>query len=90
MFGAKELKSVFDIIMRNDMAGEVIYFSNLYYYDRHEEKQEILWIKLPNKYSVYSEIITCLNDDETKLFGNIQATTMVYLEMQRIEREFNK
>jgi hypothetical protein len=89
MFGAKELISIFNIIRANDMIGKKIYFSNLFYNDSKGNKHEILWIEAPKGSTVYSELQVCIDDVENKLFGNRIATTMIYLEIQKLNREFN-
>jgi hypothetical protein len=90
MFGARELSKIFDILKENDMIGERIYFSNLFYMDVDEKKNEILWIETPKDAYVYSEVQVCINDKEEKLFGKRVAITMIYLEIQKIAREYNK
>lgn len=87
---ARETKVIHDILSECGQLGNKVYFSNLYYLNESGEKVEILWIYAP-KISVYSELEVCVDDEVKDLWTSPHmVVTMVYLEVQKLAREYKK
>jgi hypothetical protein len=87
--GVKECQAVASIVERNGQLGEKVCFDNLVYIDGNDNTEEILYIVVPN-FSAYYNIIVSINDEEKVLWRcSLPIITLVYLMVQKMDREYN-
>ena len=87
--GYKEASLIKDILVETEQMNRTVYFSNLFYIDENENKQEILYIKTNGLYTSYDSIIVNVNDVEIKLVNSgLPIVTMVYLRLQRLKADW--
>ena len=89
-----EVKATFDLLGKCDALGSKVYFDDLHYIDKNDNRVDILSIRLPSLSDhdrVYTNLYVNVDGEDIKLLRASKiVSTMVYCAVQKIAREFNK
>lgn len=87
-----EQKKIYDILMEYDLVGRKVYFDDISFTTDMESKmKDIEWILLPSYHYTYMSTIVSIDGKEYKI-DEISpiAITLIYLKLQKYEREYNQ